>query len=217
MQFENRTLNILKNFSTINPSIVFKEGNSITTMSPVQTIIAKATITETIPKQFAIAELSKFLSVMSLFDTPTLDVKDNHLEIMKDDQSVSYTFGEESLIVYPQKELKLPEFDIEFDLPESTLNSLLKAMAVLKYSEVAISGTGESIYLETVNTKNPSSDTFKVKVGSTTSKFKVIIKDNNLKLISDSYKVKISKKGLAELQGKTVTYWVATEASSVFE
>ena len=90
-------------------------------------------------------------------------------------------------------------------------------MAVLKYSEVAISGTGESIYLETVNTKNPSSDTFKVKVGSTTAKFKVIIKDNNLKLISDSYKVKISKKGLAELQGKTVTYWVATEASSVFE
>lgn len=217
MQFENRTLNILKNFSTINPSIVFKEGNSVTTMSPVQTIIAKATIAETIPKQFAIAELSKFLSVISLFDAPMLDVKDNHLEIKKDDQSVSYTFGEESLIVYPQKELKLPEFDIEFDLPESTLNSLLKAMAVLKYSEVAISGADGNIYLETVNTKNPSSDTFKVKVGTTSAKFKVIIKENNLKLISDTYKVKISKKGLAELQGKYVTYWIATEATSTFE
>jgi hypothetical protein len=109
------------------------------------------------------------------------------------------------------------EFDVEFDLPESTLNSLLKAMAVLKYSEVAISGSDGNIYLETVNTKNPSSDTFKVKVGATSAKFKVIIKENNLKLISDTYKVKISKKGLAELQGKYVTYWVATEASSVFE
>jgi len=217
MQLESKTLNILRNFSTINPSMIFKEGNSLTTISPNSTVIAKAAISETIPKRFAIAEMSKFLGAMSLFEQPELEVMDTHVVIKKGDQQVNFTFGEESLIVAPTKDVKMPDADVEFDLSESVFLSLMKAMAVLKLSEVAVVGDGNSITVETCSTKNSAVDTFKVKVGQTNHTFRFIFRQENLKLINDSYKVKVSKRGIAEFAGKDITYWVATEASSKFD
>lgn len=41
MKLSARTINILKNFSTINPSIVLKPGNTVTTISTNKTIMAR--------------------------------------------------------------------------------------------------------------------------------------------------------------------------------
>jgi len=41
MKISKRTLGILKNFATINQSIVISEGNTIETISNVKDIIAK--------------------------------------------------------------------------------------------------------------------------------------------------------------------------------
>ncbi len=61
---------ILKNFSTINKSIVIEPGNVVSTLSVNKNILAKATVTEEFSKQVAIYDLGVFLGGVSLFDAP---------------------------------------------------------------------------------------------------------------------------------------------------
>ena len=54
MKLSNGTINVLKNFSTINQNLVIKEGSDISTMSAMKNIVAKAKVEEAFTKEFAI-------------------------------------------------------------------------------------------------------------------------------------------------------------------
>ena len=54
MKLSEKTLNLLKNFSTINQSILFKQGSSLRTISVMKNILAEAVIDEEIPQDFGI-------------------------------------------------------------------------------------------------------------------------------------------------------------------
>ncbi len=49
MQLSDNTMNVLKNFAAINPSIVIKPGNVLRTISPQKTIMAIATGVDDFP------------------------------------------------------------------------------------------------------------------------------------------------------------------------
>ena len=69
----NNTLNVLRNYSTINSSIVFRKGNTVRTISNAENILAKFTSEEVFPMDFAIYDLSQFLSGINLFSNPQLE------------------------------------------------------------------------------------------------------------------------------------------------
>ena len=48
MKLSAKTIHILKNFSSINPSIMFSAGNVLSTISPIKTVMARTEIDETI-------------------------------------------------------------------------------------------------------------------------------------------------------------------------
>ena len=75
MRLSYKTLMLLKNFSTINQSILFKQGNSLRTISVMKNILAEATIEEDIPKDFGVYDLNQFLNALSLHQKPELDFK----------------------------------------------------------------------------------------------------------------------------------------------
>ena len=87
MKLSNETVTVLKNFSTINQNLVIKEGSSISTMSAMKNIVAKAEVKETFPQEFAIYDLNEFLSCLSLFEKPNLDFKDDFVMITEDSRS----------------------------------------------------------------------------------------------------------------------------------
>jgi hypothetical protein len=62
MKLSDKTLTLLKNFSSINQSILFKEGSSLRTISVMKNILAEATIEEELPKDFGIYDLNQFLN-----------------------------------------------------------------------------------------------------------------------------------------------------------
>ena len=66
MKLSNDTLTILKNFAGINSGIEFKIGDSLATMSPGKTILAKAKLKDTFPDTFCVFDLNQFLSVLFL-------------------------------------------------------------------------------------------------------------------------------------------------------
>jgi hypothetical protein len=222
MKFESRTLQILKNFSTLNPSLQFKQGSVISTVTPNKTVMAKASIKEQIPATFAIYELSKFLSVLSLFDNPTITLDEKFLLIGDGKQSVQYTFANPDNIVVPSnRDIALPSIDITFKLTASVLQSVLKAMAVLGLPEIAVTGKDGKLYVQAINVKNSASDKFSVQIESdyninANATFSMVFLADNMKIILDDYDVSISSRGIAHFKGKDIEYWVATESSSTY-
>jgi hypothetical protein len=75
MKLSDKTISVLKNFSSINQSILFKEGNKLRTISVMKNILAEATISEEFSKDFGIYDLNQFLNGLSLHQSPELDFK----------------------------------------------------------------------------------------------------------------------------------------------
>lgn len=219
MKLDTKTVNVLKNFSLINPSILFKEGNVITTISPSKTIMAKATVPTSFEKKFAIYNLVRFIGSLSLFNDPELKFKEKFVTISDGNgKSINYTFADESTIkAPPEKEIKLPTVDVTFSLTDANLKEVLKALGVLGLPEIAVVGDGKTVSLQAVDSKNPSGDVYSVVVGKTDKNFSVIFKGENLlKIFSGDYEVSISSKGISHFKGPDAEYWIAIESSSTF-
>ena len=116
MKLSKGTLDILKNFSNINPSITFKEGQELSTLSIQRNILSRAVVEEKFPKAFAIYDLGEFLSGLSLFDNPDFDFNNDNYVIIKDRKCQSrYFFADPSIIVGPpDKPIVLPSEDVCF-------------------------------------------------------------------------------------------------------
>ena len=67
IQLSKKTIDLLRNFSTINKSILIQPGKFLQTMSVNKNIIAMGQIAENIPEQMAIYDLPLFLGALSLF------------------------------------------------------------------------------------------------------------------------------------------------------
>ncbi len=223
MKFSARTIQILKNFNQINPSIVFTPGNVLRTISPMSTVMAKATIDETIPRNFAIFDLSRFLGVLSLFDDPEIEFGEKVLEIKSGKQKLSYQYADPSHIKSPpEKEIEIPVDNVEKILTAATMQSVMKAVGVLQLPDIAFTGKDGIISIEALDmspkskSSSVSSDTFAVNIGETTKQFRMIVKPDNIKLLHGDYTLKISSKRVLYLKGSDVQYWIACEDNSVY-
>ena len=70
MKFSNETLTVLKSFTSINKSILLAKGTVLKTITPEKTLIAIANIDQEIPSDACIYDLSRFLSILSLYNDP---------------------------------------------------------------------------------------------------------------------------------------------------
>ena len=147
MRLSDKTLMLLKNFSTINQSILFKQGNSLRTISVMKNILAEATIEEDIPKDFGVYDLNQFLNALSLHQRPELDFKNDGYTVISEDKARSkYFFADPNVIVSPpEKEITLPTEDVCFQLNTNQLDKLLKAAAVYQVPDLSVIGKDGSI------------------------------------------------------------------------
>lgn len=221
MQISNETIQILKNFAMINPSIAFNPGNVLQTVAPSKTVMAKAIIKETLPTAGAIYDLSRFLGVVSLFEKPEFVFTDTQVVIKGTTQSVNYTFADSSMIITPpaDKRISVDKPDVELNLPGSKISAVLKAAAVLQLPEVALFCDGATVYLQALDSKKPSTDDYKEELRDWTdeSTFRFIFKTENFKMMPYDYNLKISSSGIAQFTyTDDLIYWVAVEANSTF-
>ena len=110
MRLSDKTLMLLKNFSTINQSILFKQGNSLRTISVMKNILAEATIEEDIPKDFGVYDLNQFLNALSLHQKPELDFKNDGYTVISEDRARSkYFFADPNVIISPPEKERSEE------------------------------------------------------------------------------------------------------------
>lgn len=222
MKLDARTVQILKNFSAINPSLQFTQGKTLVTVSPGTTTVAKAVISEELPSSFAIHNLSRFLGVLSLFESPNLDIGDNQVVISSGNQKVNYTYADPRMIITPNPKLLqwietgVPNPELSFTLTADTLHKVLEALKIMQLPDIAVTGENGSLYIEAIDSKNPTADSYRVLLGQTDYTFRMIFKSDNIKLMHGDYKVGICSTGLATFAGTDVNYWITCEDKSVF-
>ena len=217
MKFSERTLTILKNFATINPSIIFKPGKQLRTISPQKTVMAIATIDVEIPAEACIYDMSRFLSSYGLYSEPDIQFHGNHFILKQDKASSRYHFADKSMIIAPpEKEITIPSKDVEVEVAWSDLQSVIKAAGALQLPEIAFVGDGVTCSLKAIDSNNTTGDSYGIELGTTSDKFQLIIKTENLKLIPQSYKVTLCSKGISKFEGEHVTYFIAIESKSTY-
>ena len=218
MKLNTRTIQVLKNFASINPSIQFSEGSNLKTISPNKTMMAKAKLEDIIPSTFAIYDLSRFLGVVSLFEDPTYQIEDRMVNIGAPGRTVSYTFADPSTIITPpDREIVLEEPDVVFELKQEHFADIMKALGVMSFPDLVVVGEEGKVFLRATDTKNPSSDKYDIEVGSTDRTFTAVFKTENVKILPSSYTVSLSSKGISHFVSDDVEYWISLEANSIFE
>ena len=221
MKLSKSTLDILKNFKEINQSILFKQGNSLKTISVMKNILAEATIEEELPKDFGIYDLSQFLNGIDLHQSPDLDFSnDNHVVIKEGKIRSKYFFAEPQCIVTPpEKPITLPSEDAVFDLSTDQLDKLLKAAGIYQLPDLAVIGENGVVKLVVRDKKNDTSNDYAVVVGETEGNFVFNFKVENIKLIPGSYDVVVSQKLLSKFTCREhdLTYYIALEPDSTYE
>ena len=220
MKISNRTLDILKNFSEINQSILIKKGRKLKTVSALKNILAHADVEEDFPQDFAIYQLNEFIGVLSTMSNPDLTFHDKYVMLSQENGACTkYFYAEPSVVISPEKDIVMPSEEINFTLLEKQYNDLLKMSSILQLNDILVKGCPKSNgqYLAVTNKKNDTSNDYSVKVGEgVTEPYKMYFKTENLKMVAGDYNVHISSKGISHFENKTIKldYWIALEPDS---
>jgi len=221
MKLSDKTINLLKNFSSINQSILIKEGDSIRTISVMKNILAEAKVPEEFPKDFGIYDLNQFLNaISSLHVNPELDFSNNEYLIIREGKKRNrFFFADPNVIVSPpEKSISLPSEDVCFELDTQVLGTLMKAAAIYQVPDLSVIGEAGVVKLVVHDKKNDTSNTHEEIVGETDSEFCFNFKVENIKILPGTYEVVVSKKLLSRFESKNheLTYYIALEPDSSF-
>jgi len=218
MKFSKKTLDILKNFSQINNSILFREGQEQRTVSQSGNIFATANIEEDFPKEAGIYDLSEFLNTLSLFDDPEIVFGDKQFTITDATTSCRYSYAPKNVIIFTDKRPKFNGSNVEFSLGAEVLGKIQRASSVMDLSDLVVSLDGNDLVLSASDTQTDTTNTYDVVVGEHTNdsdEVNFIFKSENLKVLPGDYEVSV-KSPAGRFVGDDVEYYIAIEHASTF-
>jgi hypothetical protein len=215
MKFSSETLSVLKNFSQINPSVLFRPGQTIRTISPQKTVMAAAVVPETFEKQAGVYDVSRFLATLSLFDDADILFGEDRFNIKSKRSSLKYTYTAENMIVAPpDKDIVVPDPEANISIKWDDIESVIRAAGVLGLPEISFVSDGSTLAIAAVDSKNPTADTYNTVVAEGDfGEFTMYIKVDNLKLMPADYEVALSSKGMAHFKSEKVQYWIAINSN----
>jgi len=223
MELSSRTVDILRNFASINPNIVVSEGNTLKTMSIAKNLVAKAVIEESFPTTFGIYDLSEFLSVINLVDNPTIEFGENNCSVRDGSglSSVRYFYSDPEMLTAPKKDIVMPVADVQFLLTNETLSKIKRASAALGHDEINIRPSSGAIEIAVVDGSDSTSNSFSITVDGEYPEgadFNYVMSVGNLKLIGEDYEVSVSNKLISNLRSteSETEYFIALEKSSTY-
>ena len=212
------TIEVLRNFCSINKSIVIKPGTKISTLSINKNILAIADVEESFDTQISIYDLGVFLGGLSLFDSPKIDTTQSNYVTVSDQRGKSKTrffYADPDIITQaPEKEITLPSEDVKFRLEASVLKQLGQAASVYQLPDLCLFGSNGYMHLCVTDKKNDTSNSYSVEVGETQEEFCYCFKVENLKLLGGDYDVSVSKHNVALFKGDGIKYFIALEPNA---
>ena len=223
MKLSEHTTSVLKNFASINQNLVIKEGKTISTMSAMKNIVAKAEVDEDFPREIAIYDLNEFLAALSLFTNPVLDFSENFVTITEEGKtgnSLKYFYSDPSVVTTPSSEITMPETEVKFSLDSGDLSKVQRAASVIGSPDLVLEKNGTGSYLTVKDKKNDTANNYSLDVDAEgNGEYNFFFKVDNLKLLPTNYDVNVSSKNISHFKsqaGNAVEYWIALEPESSY-
>lgn len=218
MKISNETLQILKNFTTINPSYVFREGNVVSSISVGNNIFARATVTEEFPQEVCIYDLNSLLGLLTLQEGQDVEFGENSIIISKDNGQFEYFYSDASNIrpevaKWPQKTPSAEGF-YTFTLGATEIQTINKAATVVGATKFGLSCKGGKVQINVNDPKTPGSNSYrKFLEDYDGDDFDAFIPFENFKVVNDSYDVTVSKKRFFHFKNnnRDLAYWFALD------
>jgi len=227
MEISKDTVEILRNFATINPNIVFNQGNLIKSVKPGQAALAKAYVSENFPQTFGIYDLNEFLLALTMFgqESVRLSFHDNHVVIADSSglYRTSYYFIDPELVASSttDKEVVMPKCQLKFSLDKRTLNYIRKSSSGFGLDYLVVSPKGNNLVelkvteLKKQKDKEEFGNAFVCEVPAEfeSDDFRFTFLVSNFKMIDGDYDVEVSNSYISHFTNKEqpIEYWVATE------
>lgn len=220
MQLSKTTLDVMKNFATINSNLVINPGKKFATMGIAKDIFAEFESDDEFDKKIAVFNLPELLGVVSSFKDPDVDLSDKYMEVKEGKQKVKYIYADESVLTVPTKSITFPAPDVTFDLSADQLDSIKRMAGILGVEDLSFIGNGKKVIARVHDAKNKSSNNFDVELGESKEKFNVHLRIERVsKLYGGDYVVDFSNKGISRFshQGIKLVVYVAIESDSTYE
>ncbi len=219
MKLSDNTVSVLKNYSTINQNLLINAGSTLTTMSAMKNIVARATVAETFEKDVAIYDLNEFLASLSLFESPDLDFKDDFVMMGNEGsrKSLKYWYSDPSVVTTVTREITMPECEVSFKFSDKELSDITKAAAVIGVPDMVL----ENGSLRVTDKKNDTANHFAMEVdyvNDVETDHKFWFKVENLKLMPGTYEVAVSENKISNFKNSNVDieYFIALEPESYY-
>jgi len=223
MKLSEHTTSVLKNFASINQNLVIKEGKTISTMSAMKNIVAKAEVDEDFPREIAIYDLNEFLAALSLFNNPVLDFSENYVMITEEGKtgnSLKYFYSDPSVVTTPSSMITMPETEVKFSLDSGDLSKVQRAASVIGSPDLVLEKNGVGTFLTVKDKKNDTANNYSLDVDAEgNGEYNFFFKVENLKLLPTNYDVNVSSKNISHFKsqaGNAVEYWIALEPESSY-
>jgi len=222
MELTDKTMQVLKNYATINPNVVIEEGNVIKTVSEAKNLLSKSVVDVDFPKTFGVYDLGEFLSVVGLMTSPRLTFDDSFVTISDSSgrSRIKYFYSDPDILTKPTKDIIMPECEVKFTLDRETLSRIKRAASVLGHTEMSLSVSDKVMCLSVIDINDKTSNVFSIDVDGTydADRFNFVFNISNLKMIDGDYDVEISSKLISHFVNKEsgIEYWCALEKTSTY-
>lgn len=223
MKLSDQSLEVLKNFASINSNIAINSDKLIRTVSNSKNLMASTSIIEDVPYDFGIYDLSEFIAVIGMFDDPNFEFDDDQkfVRVKGSTGSIKYFFSDIDNLTVAKKDVVMPDPEIKFDLTNSQLNQIRKASGAMKLNNLVVTRGNNGVTLTVTDISNPTSNEFSIDIDKcnidTDKNFELIMDISLFKfIVSDVYSFGLSSKRIASVNASSTNYWVALEKTSTF-
>lgn len=223
MKLSTNTVNILKNFTTINEGIFIKKGKVLETISKQKNILARAEVDDEFDDDFGVYDLNNFLGVLSLQKGAdpeiTFDDKNILIKGFSGKSQMKYRkAAKEMIVVPPDKKINMANPEITFNLSSEEIAWVTRVANQLSSPNLAFISDGQKVEIQSYDAKDDSShvNTTELSSAGNGKSYRMIFATDNLKFIEGSYDVQISAKGISHFKhtAAPVEYWVMAETGS---
>lgn len=221
MKLTKETLNILKNFATLNNGIILKKGDILTTKTITNVVYGEAKLNQVIEEEIGIYDVNSFLSIVNLVGEDadiSLDERSGNLKISNDRVKINYPAASASAIVSPKGRVNVPPSDVDYTLSMDDLKQLMKLSRQLNVNRLEFMPAEGRLIIRgwEENDKEHPNEMFRLDMGeyTGTADFHFFIPLDNMRLIDGDYKISFNRKKIAWLETENVSYMIACSLDS---
>ena len=166
MQISKETIDILKNFASINSNILIRKGKALSTISTAKNIFAKANVIEDFPVEVPIYDLNSLLALLTLMENQNVEFGDKSLTISKDGGKFEYFYSSPTVIIAaPDKTIEVDNH-FQFKLSAEDVQMIMKAAAITAAPTISVVCKHQQVVLTIGDKKNDTASTYKKSIGT---------------------------------------------------